>query len=124
MYLEMYFEDSKSIVCECEVCGSFIPIDNDHQSMFKKMSGTICILNDGEMIKCPNCSNIHESHEPLIEAKESTNNSNTPHCPTCNSTDIKKISATNKVGSAVAFGIFSVGHISKTFKCNNCGMKF
>lgn len=54
----------------------------------------------------------------------STPNTNTPHCPTCQSTNIKKISTTNKVGSAVAFGVFSVGHISKTFKCNNCGMKF
>lgn len=45
-------------------------------------------------------------------------------CPTCSSTNIQKISASNKVGSAVFFGLFSVGHISKTFKCDNCGMKF
>ena len=49
---------------------------------------------------------------------------NTPKCPICNSTNIHKISSGNKVGSALAFGIFSIGHISKTWKCNNCGSKF
>ena len=124
MYLEIYFKDSKSLVCECEVCGNFIPIESNYQSMFKKMSETICILNDGEIIKCPNCNNIHESNEPLIEVNKLNNDINTPHCPTCQSTNIHKISTTNKVGSAVAFGVFSIGHLSKTFKCNNCGMKF
>lgn len=47
-----------------------------------------------------------------------------PHCPTCNSANIHKISKSNKLGSAVFFGLFSLGHISKTFKCDNCGMKF
>ena len=125
MYLEIYFEDNESLVCECEVCGSFIPIESNHQSIFKKMSETICILKDGEIIKCPNCDNIHKSDTPLVEVYKSTNdNDNTPHCPTCQSTNIKKISTTNKVGSAVAFGVFSLGHLSKTFKCNDCGMKF
>lgn len=47
-----------------------------------------------------------------------------PKCPTCGSENINKISAKNKVGSAITFGIFSVGHISKIFKCNNCGYKW
>jgi len=46
------------------------------------------------------------------------------HCPTCGSTNVEKISGINKVGSAALFGVFSLGHISKTFKCKNCGMKF
>ena len=50
--------------------------------------------------------------------------SNIPHCPTCGSTNIEKISGVNKVGSAALFGVFSLGHISKTFRCKNCGMKF
>ena len=49
---------------------------------------------------------------------------NIPKCPTCGSADIEKISGTNKVASAAMFGVFSLGHISKTFKCKNCGMKF
>lgn len=49
---------------------------------------------------------------------------NIPHCPTCGSTNVEKISGLNKVGSAALFGVFSLGHISKTFRCKNCGMKF
>ena len=49
---------------------------------------------------------------------------NTPKCPTCNSTNIEKIGATNKIGSMALFGIFSVGHVSKTFSCQKCGYKW
>jgi len=45
-------------------------------------------------------------------------------CPTCGSTNVEKISTANKVGSALAIGVFSIGHISKTFKCRSCGMEF
>lgn len=51
-------------------------------------------------------------------------NSNIPHCPTCGSTDIEKISAANKVGKGLLFGLFSAGSISKTFKYNHCGYKW
>lgn len=57
----------------------------------------------------------------------SPNGVNTVHkikCPTCNSTDVTKISGANKVGAVALFGVFSMGHISKTFKCNKCGYKW
>lgn len=41
-------------------------------------------------------------------------------CPNCRSTDIIKISFSDKVTSAVLFGIFALGKISKSFKCKNC----
>jgi transposase-like protein len=47
-----------------------------------------------------------------------------PKCPTCNSERIEKISGSSKVGGAVLFGLFALGHISKTFKCDNCGYKW
>jgi uncharacterized membrane protein YvbJ len=47
-----------------------------------------------------------------------------PKCPTCNSTDIEKISLKNKIGSAALLGVFALGKISKTFKCNGCGYKW
>lgn len=56
--------------------------------------------------------------------KEKQQIQNIPHCPTCGSTDIEKIGTGNKVASALAFGIFSLGHISKTFKCKQCGYKW
>jgi len=45
-------------------------------------------------------------------------------CPTCGSPNISKIGAGKKVASVGLFGVFAIGHVSKTFKCNNCGMKF
>lgn len=47
-----------------------------------------------------------------------------PKCPICSSTKIHKISMTNKAASIVTFGIFSAGHVSKTYKCDICGSKF
>lgn len=49
---------------------------------------------------------------------------NVPKCPTCNSDKITKISTANKVGSVAFLGVFSLGHISKTFKCDHCGYKW
>lgn len=48
----------------------------------------------------------------------------TPHCPTCGSTDIEKISVASKVGKTAAFGVFSIGSNSKTFRCKHCGYKW
>lgn len=45
------------------------------------------------------------------------------HCPYCNSTNIKKISGTERTASIVLLGIFSK-KINKSFKCNNCGGTF
>ena len=47
-----------------------------------------------------------------------------PKCPTCGSSVIQKISPGSKVGSAVLFGVFALGHISKTFVCTQCGSKW
>lgn len=62
--------------------------------------------------------------EENTRKQENQTEINLPCCPTCGSTNVEKISGVNKVGSVVLFGIFSLGHVSKTFKCKNCGMKF
>lgn len=49
---------------------------------------------------------------------------NFPKCPICHSTKIHKISMANKAASALTVGIFAVGHVSKTYKCDVCGSKF
>lgn len=48
---------------------------------------------------------------------------NTPHCPFCQSTNIHKISGTERAASIVGLGIFSK-KINKSFKCKNCGGTF
>ncbi len=52
---------------------------------------------------------------------ENSEQLNVPRCPTCQSTKIEKISKKSKVGSAVLWGVFVLGKVSKTFKCKNCG---
>lgn len=46
-----------------------------------------------------------------------------PHCPTCQSTNIKKISATEKTIGAIGFGLLSKTAKSQ-FECKNCGYKW
>lgn len=48
---------------------------------------------------------------------------NKPKCPTCGSTNISKISATNKAIGAIGFGLLSKTARSQ-FKCNKCGYKW
>jgi predicted RNA-binding Zn-ribbon protein involved in translation (DUF1610 family) len=62
--------------------------------------------------------------QPQIVRPQKYAESNLPKCPTCGSTNIRKISASSKVGKAVLFGIFAAGAISKTFKCNKCGYQW
>ncbi|MBU5311059.1 hypothetical protein KQI38_03400 [Tissierella carlieri] len=56
--------------------------------------------------ECPNCG------EPMKKGVIS--------CPNCRSTNVKKISGTSKVGSAVMFGVFSMGKITKSYECKSC----
>lgn len=84
-----------------------------------------------------NCNDNELTNEDIIKEKyhndkinnpnkygHFASNTNTPKCPICKSINIHKISKTNKVGSATFFGLFSLGYLGKTFKCNSCGMKF
>lgn len=48
---------------------------------------------------------------------------NQPKCPTCGSTNIKKITATQKASNAVLFGLFG-NKRKKQFHCNNCGYEW
>lgn len=38
--------------------------------------------------------------------------------------DVKKISGASKVGSAIMFGVFSMGKFTKTYECNKCGYRW
>ncbi len=43
-----------------------------------------------------------------------------PKCPTCGSPDIEKISVANKAKNVLLWGVFSLGRVSKTFRCQHC----
>ncbi len=84
--------------------------------------------------KCSHCGNELKNHiiskrpadweDPRKRDIWSKDYENLPKCPICSSTKIHKISVTNKAASAAVFGVFAVGHVSKTYKCDICGAKF
>ena len=55
--------------------------------------------------------------------KTINNNNCVPKCPTCGSTNIKKISTTNRIVSTGLFGLAS-SKIGKQWHCNNCNSDF
>jgi primosomal protein N' len=71
------------------------------------------------LIQCPECE------KQISSQAESCPHCGNPmatsiKCPTCKSANIHKISTGSKVGSAIMFGVFSVGKLTKTFQCNDC----
>lgn len=106
-----YFSENKMhINAECEKCGKVLKIKRERCLAI----GSLYKIDPA--VKCF-CGNI--SNEILKKAAD-----NIPKCPTCGSTNIQKISASNKVGKAVLFGIFAIGSMGKTFKCNKCGHRW
>jgi RNA polymerase subunit RPABC4/transcription elongation factor Spt4 len=94
---------------------------------------------------CPNCNHFYDKNytscptcgvplisndewsklkDPSYASKPQSTSQYQPRCPACGSPNVEKISTASKVGAGIAFGVFSLGHISKTFKCKNCGYKF
>lgn len=45
-------------------------------------------------------------------------------CPNCHSLRTHKISGVSKAGSAILFGVFALGKMSKTWECNACGYRW
>lgn len=56
-------------------------------------------------------------------AEEKKCQENQVHCPYCNSTQVSKISGTERAMSVIGLGIFSK-KINKSFKCKSCGGTF
>lgn len=104
-------------------------IDNKAITIGNLRRLTNCTLSDANNIvtaiqngnKIPKTINL-KPQPPKTENKTS-DSSNTIHCPTCNSTNVKKISVTSKLGGAMMFGLLSKTAKSQ-FKCNNCGYKW
>ena len=73
---------------------------------------------------CSSCGKDQGAAFSITHAHYAPVSQPVPKCPTCGSPHIQKISLTNKAGSIVGFGVFSIGHVSKTFKCTKCGYKW
>lgn len=99
---------------KCEKCGYDF-------SQLITMEGPKGISKIGTCLKCHNTT--YESFEPNPDYIEPTNFYGVK-CPFCQSSNVKKISGTSKAASAIAFGVFALGKVTKTWHCNNCGSNF
>lgn len=101
-------EPSTSIKVPCKKCGA-----NILETTARKTGGY--------------CARHAEQGRDVVRGKKTSKlhkQAGNVQCPSCGQINAHKISAPNKVGSAAAFGLFSVGHLSKTFKCDSCGYKW
>ena len=91
-------------------------------------------------MRCPNCGKVYPASEKMCKTCEEilvseavysnrlsnarrAANSNIPKCPICGSTNLKKLSFTNKAVSIGVFGLLS-NKINKTWECKNCKSTF
>ena len=71
------------------------------------------------LITCPDCKKeISDSAESCPSCGRPMSTS--IKCPTCKSTNVEKISTASKVGSALMWGVFAAGKLTKTYQCNEC----
>jgi len=118
--MKYFSETNEHINAEYERCGTIVKVPN------KYCSGNENLLSLNPSVKCP-CGSISDNivilgsrSIPIVPSQPAS----VPKCPTCGSINVQKISKSNKVGSALLFGVFSIGHLSKTFKCSGCGYKW
>ncbi len=121
-------EELREVWCQCTSCKA---VNTIRCNQFSVIKSKYVKLKDDVEIHCKGCG---KSITNIIVPKRpdgwrdlnrwETESENIPKCPICNSTKIHKISMTNKAASALTFGIFAAGHVSKTYKCDICGSKF
>lgn len=76
------------------------------------------------LIECPECEKQISSAAESCPHCGNPMASNQIKCQNCKSTNVEKISTKSKIGSALLIGVFAVGRISKTYKCNDCGFRW
>jgi predicted amidophosphoribosyltransferase len=75
------------------------------------------------LVKCPDCGKEVSSSAPTCPNCGRPMNTSI-HCPNCNSENVEKISAASKAGSAIMFGVFAAGKLTKTYQCKKCGYRW
>ncbi len=67
---------------------------------------------------------IEQRVQERIQAKKANEgNVYIPKCPTCGSINLRRISSSKRITSAVMWGVFS-NEFGKSFVCNDCGYKW
>ena len=121
-------DDIRDVWCQCTSCRKVITIP---YSQFDIIKSEYLRLKENLDFICEGCGKtINNTIIPRRPDGWKDLNlwtkgyENVPKCPVCSSKKIHKISMTNKAASAAVFGVFAVGHVSKTYKCDICGAKF
>ena len=114
----------------CPHCGFNIKKIISYCPLCKSDKVLMDYLKDKNELVCPKCGFGGKLSTPEDEARwaeqrriEEEQKANVPPCPFCNSTNIHKISGTERAVSVIGLGLFSK-KINKSFKCNNCGGTF
>lgn len=101
---------------EDEYCKSLLP----EEIVCHKCDG----INSFSADVCKYCGVKLKKDDYYIQDEEEPIQECIPKCLTCGSTDLTRISIAHKVGKIALFGVFGMGDNGKTWKCNNCGVKW
>ena len=104
-------------VCYAE--GNDVNIDLNKAIEFYKKA-----IELGSEAASQNLKALYDSHPEKRDDAHVEKNVYSIKCPNCGSPYVEKISLANKAGATAVFGVFSLGHISKTYKCKMCGYKW
>ena len=114
----------------CPHCGNPISSQSKKSNSLSNMPCPNCGTNwhtfdDENNDICKICNHIFTEKEVTDFktqqiAKQRSIQSSKPKCPHCQSTNIAKISGTERSMSVIGLGILSK-KINKSFKCKNCG---
>ncbi len=116
---------------ECPICQNSL-IDTiltiDEYNIVDNISDDVSFLEAMIKLKEENIiefqSRMSQFKTQLAQQESSkATNDNTPKCPYCNSTNVKKITGTERAVSVGMLGLFSK-KLNKSFKCKNCGGTF
>lgn len=84
------------------------------------------IQEKGFIVNCENCGyevRVTTPEEEIRRELQRQNEVKTVECPYCHSTNIHKITGTERAASVIGLGLLSK-KINKSFKCKNCGGTF
>ena len=120
-----YFDDMHY----CSECfgGGVIELSTEEEYKSKTGKGfeTLNKMNLEREIKDKEYEKKHPIRQRHFQSysKPKTVEDNIPKCPICGSTNLKKLSFTNKAISVGVFGLLS-NKINKTWECKNCKSTF
>lgn len=111
--------------CNSKLIDTGLPVDDFHligkaTDWNRQILDLMMELHENDPIEYQLKFNQFKLQQEQSDAiREQERESNRPHCPTCGSTNIKKITGTERAVSVIGLGMFSK-KINKSYKCLNC----